>query len=113
MIDPVEGIVSMALVALPGDRVPTEEEIRDIVSRLTEAFKVDDPTETQILQKVMARRLVKMDTGFALSEQHVPWVNARRPRIDPFYWTRFKLMLQKEWAPGVITGLERSTDEIL
>lgn len=113
MTDAAESIVSMALVALPGDRVPTEEEIREIVNRLAEAFKVDDPTRTQILQKVMARRLVKMDTGFALSEHHVPWVNARRPRIDPFYWSRFKLMLQKEWAPGVVTGLDRSTDEIL
>src|SRR6266542_2798410 len=113
MSDLTERVVSMALVALPGDRVPTEDEIREIVDRLAAAFAVGAPERTQILQKVMARRLVKMDTGFALFERHVPWVNARRPRIDPFYWSRFKLMLQKEWAPGVITGLDRSTDEIL
>ncbi|MCE9635628.1 MAG: Z1 domain-containing protein [Planctomycetes bacterium] len=113
MSDMADRIVSMALLSLPDDRVPTEEEIREAVDRLVTAFGVGAAERTAILQKVLARRLVKMDTGFALCEDHVPWVDARRPTIDPFYWSRFKLLLQKDWAPGVITGLDRSTDAIL
>src|SRR5262245_51689499 len=114
MSDMLGQIVSMALVALPADRVPSEDEIRDVVDRLASAFGVGEPDRTSILQAVFARRLVKMDTGFALSEDHTPWVAARRPQIDPFYWFRFKLFLQQQqWPPLVIAGLDRSTDEIL
>lgn len=113
MTELVDRIVSMALVSLPDDSVPTEEQIRDSVDRLAGAFGVSGSEKAQILQSVLARRLVKMDTGFALKEDHVPWVDSRRPKITPFYWSRFKLLLQKDWAPGVITGLDRSTDEIL
>jgi hypothetical protein len=109
----VENIVAMALVGLPGDRIPTEDEIRHFVDRLVTVFPVDDVAKTLILQRVMSQRLVHMDTGFALVEDHVAWVNARRPQIDPFYWNRLKLMLQKDWAPGVVLGLDRTTDEIL
>lgn len=113
MID-IETIVSMALVALPSERVPTEDEIKDTVTRLVTAFHASAETTAQVMHKVMARRLVKMDTGFALAEQHTPWLNARRPQIDPFYWARFKLLLQRQGFPsGVITGMDRSTDEIL
>lgn len=113
MSDMADRIVGMALLSLPEDRVPTEDEIRDAVDRLVAAFRIGAVERTQILQKVLARRLVRMDTGFALCEDHVPWVDASRPRITPYYWSRLKLLLQKDWAPGVITGLDRSTDEIL
>jgi hypothetical protein len=113
MSDKWDMIVRLVLVSLPDDHVPTEEEIRESVNRLSNAYGVGAPESTQILQKVLARRLIKMDIGFALCEDHVPWVDARRPRIDPFYWSRFKLLLQRDWAPGVITGLDRSTDAIL
>lgn len=106
-------IVSMALLALPDDVIPTEELIRETVERLSIAFSVDPPIKEAILRQVLARRLVKMDTGYAVAEQHLPWVNARRPEIDPFYWSRYKLLLQKDWAPNVVTALDKSTDEVL
>ncbi len=113
MVDP-EKIISMALVALPSDRVPTEDEIRDTVTRLAAAFSADSATIALVMRNVMARRLVRMDTGFALAEQHTPWLNARRPEIDPFYWSRFQSLLQQQNFPGpVINGMDRSTDEIL
>lgn len=106
-------IVSMALMALPDDQPPTEEKIRDVVQRLADAFGMDDAAREATVRQVMARRLFTADKGFAVAEKHTPWVNARRPEIDPFYWSRFKLMLQKQWSPSVITALDRSTDEIL
>jgi len=113
MSNEMNRIVGMALLALPDDTVPTEELIRETVDRLVMVFPVDAEVKQAILRQVLARRLVRMDTGYALAEDHTPWVNARRPDIDPFYWTRFKLMLQKEWAPNVVTAMDRTTDDIL
>ncbi len=107
-------IVSMAQVALPPDRVPTEEEIRATVERLANAWRLDDDAKTQVVRMLLARTLVRMETGFALVKDHVPWVAARRPDIDPYYWDRFKRWLQREhWPAGVLTGLDRTTDEVL
>lgn len=113
MSNELDRIVSMALVALPDDAVPTEQEIHDIIQRLTLVFAVSAEVKDAALRQVLARRLVRMDTGFAVAESHTPWVDARRPEIDPFYWSRYRLMLQKEWAPNVLTTLDRTTDEIL
>lgn len=107
-------IVSAVQVMLPSDRIPTEEEIRDYVTRVAGAFGCSDGVRDAAINAVMAKRLVRMDTGFALVEEHRPWVHARRPEIDPFYWDRFKAFLQsQEWPTGVIQGLDRTTDEIL
>lgn len=113
MITDYATIVSMALVALPKNEVPTEDQIREIVERLTVAFLVDPAGKEAILRQVLARCLVRIDTGYAVADNHVPWVNARRPEIDPFYWSRYKLLLQKDWAPNVVAALDRTTDEIL
>jgi hypothetical protein len=48
----------MANMALP-DRVPSEEEIRVVVNRLTEAFPVDEAENLLIVKEVMARRLAE------------------------------------------------------
>lgn len=109
-------IATMVIVALPADGTPTEAEILGLVDRLASVFpEVGATIRAEVIQKVTARLLVKMDTGFAVVEQHLPWVNARRPQIEPFYWARYRLFLHREWhwPPRVITGLDRSTDEIL
>ena len=111
----IENVVSAVQVLLPTDRVATEDEIQDIVDRMAMGFGLTPAQRDTVLAKVLARALVKMDTGYALKEiDHVPWVNDRRREIDPFYWERFKLYLQKEgWPGGVITGLDKTTEEIL
>jgi hypothetical protein len=106
-------IVEMTLVGATEGGIPSEESIRDTVDRLCSVFAVDAQIKEQILSEVFARCLVRMDSGYALAENHSPWVNARKPEIDPYYWDRYKLLLQKNWAPNVITALDRTTDDIL
>jgi len=109
-----ESIVRMALVALSPERVPTEEEIRDTVGRLAAAWNLDEATQADAIKRIQARSLVKMDIGFALVDKHVPWVDRRRPDIDPFYSERFKEHLQREGWPGaVVTALDRSAEKIV
>lgn len=103
------------IVALPQDRLPGEDEIRDLVTRLRTAFPISDEEFDTVLKRLKARLSISMDTGTALlGEEHIPWLNARKPDIDPFYWKRFQDLLgKKDWPPKVVTTLDRVTDEIL
>lgn len=115
MSDPtVNQIVAAVQAMLPEDRVPDEAEIRDTVTRLATAFAYEEDIQNAAIRMLLAKRLVKMDTGFSLVERHVPWVNARRPEIEFFFWNRYKQWLQRQgWPPGVTRGLDQSTDDLL
>jgi hypothetical protein len=109
-----EKLLSVVLVALPDDRLPSESEIADTVERVCSTFGAGADVRAEVLRKAQVRLLIRMDTGFALVEDHKPWVAARKAQIDPFYWERFKLWLQRQkWPAGVIRGLDGSTEDIL
>jgi hypothetical protein len=103
------------IVALPNDRLPTEEEINDLAARLRVAFPVSDEEFSGLLHRIKARVSITMDTGVALlGYEHIPWLNARKPEIDPFYWERFyQLLSKKDWPPKVMATLDQVTDDIL
>jgi hypothetical protein len=103
------------IVSLPNDRLPTEQEINDLAGRLRIAFPVTDEEYAAVLHRITAKVAISMDTGVALvGYEHVPWLNARKPEIDPFYWERYKQLLsKKEWPPKVMTTLDMVTDDIL
>jgi hypothetical protein len=56
-----------------------------------------------------------MEMGTVLVEQdHVPWLSARKPAINFFYWDRYSMYLRRRsWPPQVVSTLDRVTDEIL
>jgi hypothetical protein len=103
------------IVSLPNDRLPMEDEIHELANRLRIAFPVSDEEFAAVLHRITAKVSISMDTGVALvAYEQIPWLNARKPEIDPFYWERFNQLLnKKEWPPKVITTLDRVTDTIL
>ena len=102
------------IVSLPGDRPPTEQEVRELAGRLRSAFPVSDDEFDAALKRLHARMAIEMDTGVFLAADHRPWLSARKPSIDPFYWERFRQLLKKkDWPPKVITTMDRVTDDIL
>jgi hypothetical protein len=102
------------IVSLPGDRPPTEQEVRDLATRLRGAFPVSDDEFDEVLKRLHARMAIEMDTGVFLAADHRPWLGARKPDIDPFYWERFRqLLIKKDWPPKVIATMDRVTDDIL
>lgn len=108
-------IENSLLVSLPTDKAPTEEIISDLAHRLRAVFPISDPEFAELLKRLHAKLAITMDAGTALvGEDHAPWLNARRPEIDPFYWERFQTHLQRrEWPPQVIATLDRVTDDAL
>jgi len=102
------------IVLLPGDRSPTEEEVRVLATQLRAAFPLSDDEFSALLRRVHAKVSISMDLGVALVAEHKPWLLARKPTIDPFYWQRFQQLLgKKDWPPQVVATLDRVTDEIL
>jgi hypothetical protein len=86
------------MVSLPTERAPTEHEVLDLATRLRAAFSVTDDDFHFILKRLHARMRIEMDTGVFLASDHRPWLSARRPDIDPFYWDRFRqLLMRKDW----------------
>ena len=102
--DNARTIERMVIVSLPSDRPPTEEEVRDLAGRLRTVFPVDDAEFAGLIKRLHAKVSISMDTGLALVAEHRPWLSARKPTIDPFYWERFQqLLMKKDWPPKVVT----------
>ena len=115
MNDNVLKIESAVLVTAPRDRASEEAEVAALVEKFRLIFPISDEERDALLRRLHARLAIRMDTGTALvAGDHLPWLNARKPEIDPFYWDRFsKYLFSLGWAPSVVTTLDMVTDEVL
>jgi hypothetical protein len=115
MNDNCRKIENTVLVTLPGDRASEESEVAALVEKLRSIFPITDVERDGLLRRLHARLAIRMDTGTALVERdHLPWLNARKPSIEPFYWDRFsKYLFSLGWVPTVVTPLDTVTDEVL
>jgi hypothetical protein len=114
MSENLRQLESTIIGALPSDRPPTEQEIAGLGARLRTVFPVSDDEFGDLLKRLHARMAIQMDTGVSLVAEHRPWLNARKPEIDPFYWERFQQFLTKKgWPQGVVGPLGRVGDDIL
>lgn len=115
MADNATLIENAVLVSLSPDRLPQEEEVLEIAGRMRAVFPILDSEFERLMRRLYARFTIRMNMGIALVDHgHVPWLSARKPDIDPFYWSRFEVWLKrKSWPPLVVSTLDRVSDEIL
>lgn len=115
MNDNVKKIESAVQVTLPTDHIPEEAEIAALVNQFRAIFPISDEERDTLLRRLHHRLAIRMETGTALVElDHMPWLNARKPSIDPFYWDRFsKYLFSLGWVRPVVTTLDAVTDEVL
>ena len=95
---------------------PSEADIDAALNRMAAAFGATLETTQEARRLLHARFAIRMDLGETLvgTDEHVPWLDARRASIDPFYWTRYReLLVRGGWSPLVAATLDRSTDELL
>jgi hypothetical protein len=114
--DKAVNLENAIVAALTREGVPTEEEVRTLAESLRRIpnFAIDDNEFSELLHRIHARLLIDMDTGTAIVEEFQPWLPARKPEIDPYYWERFSAYLKRGgWPPRVVTKLDAVTDEIL
>jgi hypothetical protein len=105
---------NLICVSFLSDSVPQEDQIRHTAEHLRSLAPVDEEEFQEVLRRVHARLLIGMDTGAAISEPYQPWLSARKPEIEPYFWNRFsQLLLQQRWPIQVVTTLDKVTDEVL
>lgn len=99
---------------LSSDSIPQEDEVRRTAETLRSLTAVDDQEYQEVLRRVHTRLRIGMDVGAAISEPYQPWLLARKPEIDPYFWGRYKqLLIRQGWPIPVITTLDKVTDEVL
>ncbi|AMN44718.1 Z1 domain-containing protein [Rhodoplanes sp. Z2-YC6860] len=109
-----ENLARMAAQGLRLDPAPTEAEIDHVLERLGVAFAADQTILLEARKLLHARFSIRMEMGQTIKEEHVPWLDARRADIEPFYWERYReLLLRNGWPPLVAGTLDRSMDELL
>jgi hypothetical protein len=95
---------------------PSEAEIDDVLARMAQAFGATPEISEEARRLLHSRFEIRMDLGQTLTseDEHVPWLDARRATINPFYWSRYReFLLRNGWPPLVAGTLDRSTDDLL
>lgn len=107
-------IENLVVTTISPDKLSTEEDILKLINGFRSMFPVSDEEGKEVLRRLHARLSIDIDTGISIVEDHRPWLFARKPDIDPYYWDRYqKHLKQTGWSPKVVTMLDRVTDEVL
>lgn len=104
------------IATLTRQGVPTEYEVQILAESLRKIpnFSVDDNDFALVLRRIHSRLQIDMDTGTAIVEEYEPWLPARKPDIEPYYWERFDAYLKRDgWPPRVVAKMDQVSDEVL
>lgn len=111
-----ESLTAAVATLLPVDPPPGEADIDATLHQMAAAFGATEEVVQEARRRLHARFAIRMDLGETLigTDEHEPWLNARRASIDPFYWTRYReLLIRSGWSPLVASTLDRATDKLL
>ena len=91
----------------------TRESIQQLVT--TGPFDLANADREEIIWQLEASFDITQDVGFSIKADYKPWLRARKPEIDFFYWQRLKryYLEQDVLPPHVISTLDAVTDELL
>ncbi|RWO32340.1 MAG: endonuclease [Mesorhizobium sp.] len=105
--------VVMQLVAAQPQ--PTPQSIREAIGqcRQVPSFNIPEEVAEQLARQIEEQLDITMTLGAVVQEEFAEWYDAAKPSIDPYYWSRYKQLLnQKQLAPQVIAKLDQVTDRI-
>lgn len=114
----IKNLEDMVLAALFREKLPTPDMIRARIREirgLPMFGGVDDEQAETLARELETRLDVGMDIGSKLTERDFqPWLPRRRAGIDPYYWSRYKRLLNQQGFPkGVLESLDTVTDNIV
>ena len=115
-------LISVAINTKYVDNPPTEEEFLceagTLRSSLSSVYPVDDAEYAELLNKLRASLVIRMDVGVYINDRstgHQSWLPARRADLEFFFWNRYRRYLEenKRWNTRVTATLNRVSDDIL
>ena len=118
MADQLLELESMVAANIASQQAPTGEYIRKLIEDLRQLSMFGDVTEddAEKLAKQLEERVsITQNIGPILVERdHLPWLDATKAEIEPYYWHRYNDYLIREgFAPAAITTLDEVTDRVL
>ena len=114
--DNAKRLETATIISLTETGMPTEEEILSLAGQLRNIgiYKVTDEEFDLVLRSLHQKLRIDMGIGARVVNNQTPWVQARKPSIDPFYWSRYQINLRKQGLPPkVVLSLDKVTDDIL
>lgn len=102
--------------SLAGEDQPTADVIRERVGqfRAIPGHEVSDAEANHLCREIEASHDIYMEIGSVIQEEFTEWLDASKPMIEPYYWDRYKRLLQQKRFPSrVISRLDDVTDRIL
>lgn len=112
----IDRLKDMMIALLAGESSVTPEFIRENVNRFSEPFgdSIASEEKESLIRFLESQFDVTMHIGSILKEEFMPWLEAAKSSIEPYYWDRYKRLLQKkEFGLRVIPKLDQVTDKIL
>jgi Z1 domain len=108
-------LINAVTATLPKDSIPAESDVSDMANRMRLVFPIDDVEFDDAMRLLQERLHIVMAVGtYLVGREHVPWLSARKARIDPYYWQRHRDWLLKEGRPPqVVHTLDQVTDDVL
>ncbi|MCA3730107.1 MAG: Z1 domain-containing protein [Phenylobacterium sp.] len=118
MNDGLKMLETMVGAQLAKEPLPTPDRIRELIGQIRQIPLCADVSDEQA--EALARSLenshgVSMKIGSMLTgRDYVPWLDAARAHITPYYWNRYRQLLAEQGFSGdVLVTLDDVTDRIL
>ena len=119
MNDPFSNLESMVAASLANQQGATAEGIRALIDNLRQLPMFDgvvtEEDAERLAKRFEERVSITQHLGSILIERgHLPWLDAARARIEPYYWNRYSQHLTQEGFPSsVVATLDEVTDRVL
>lgn len=104
------------ITALTVDGIPSEDDILALAGQLRKIplYAVSEDEFADVIRRLHEALTIEMGIGSCVVDEHEPWLQARKAKIEPFYWARYQTELRKQgWGSKVVTSLDEVTDHIL
>lgn len=100
------------------DNNPTEDDIKEIVKSASKlVVGITEKELVEVERHLQTSYSVRMDLGEYVKNKttYHPWLNARKSKIDTYYWNRYYnyLLVDQGWSEPVIKKLGQVSDDIL
>lgn len=118
MNDGLKMLETMVGAQLAKEPLPSPDRIRELIGQIRHiplCADVSDEQAEELARSLENSHGVSMKIGSMLtSKDYVPWLDAARADITPYYWNRYRqLLAEKGFSGDVLVTLDDVTDRIL
>lgn len=118
MNDGLKMLETMVGAQLAKEPLPSPDRIRELIGQIRQiplCADVSDEQAEELARSLENSHGVSMKIGSMLTtKDYVPWLDAARADITPYYWNRYRqLLAEKGFSGDVLVTLDDVTDRIL